>query len=802
MKYVAFFFSLSFTLLVAIGLSINLSSLPPLASIFDPFKGFWQNAYSEDRDPVSEVDLEGLSGPVEVLFDEHLIPHIYANSEKDLFMAQGYITASHRLWQMEFQVLAAEGRLSEVVGQLALTHDREMRRKGLPFGARNKLTYLQEEDPETLAMMQAYADGVNAFISELSARELPLEYKLLDYRPEQWTPYKSLVFLMNMAEILSGDRDLAYTNTRNLFGGDWIASLFPETPADLLPVVSRTAWDFVPETVEMPDVVYPDSGFYEKVLPGKEPGFGSNNWAVSGDKTASGYPILANDPHLALNLPSLWYAVQLSTPEYTVKGASLPGALGVISGFNEDIAWGITNADRDVMDWYKITFRDKSRSEYLYNGQWIKSNIQVDTIGIKGREDFIDTVVYTHYGPVVYDKNFLPEGKAVNFALKWTAHGPSNEQRSFLELNRATNYEDYLEAISHFTAPAQNFAFASREGDIAMTVQGKFPLKWTGQGKYLMDGSNSAFEWQGYIPTAHNAKEINPDRGFVASANQHPVSRNYPYYVFSDQFEYYRNRRINERLAAMNQITPDEMKELQLDNYDLHAAETLPYLLDQLDSAFYRGPGSNWIEALQEWDYYAEADQAAPALFKSWWQHLEQELFDSWQNKGLPIVYPSKYNLSRLIRSEPAGLWFDSPETSSRETAVHWINQGFAEMVTEMDAYPEAGDTLTWAKYKETYIAHLIPNLRPFGRKVLVGGGKNIVNASSSDWGPGWRMVVALGPEPQGFAIYPGGQSGNPGSKYYDNLIDAWENGEYISIHLRAKTNAENILFKTTLNPD
>ncbi|WP_163381218.1 penicillin acylase family protein [Cyclobacterium sp. SYSU L10401] len=802
MKYIAFFFSLTFSLLVAVGLSINLASLPPLASIFDPFKGFWQNAYSEDRNPEASIFLEGLSQPVEVVFDDNLIPHIFAESEKDLYKVQGYVTAAHRLWQMEFQVLAAEGRLSEIVGEMALPRDREMRRKGLGFGARNKLKYLQEEDPETLAMIQAYADGVNAYIRGLSAAQLPIEYKLLDYRPEPWSPYKSLVFLMNMAEILSGDQDFAYTNTRNLFGDSWIENLFPETPADLVPVVAHEQWDFTPEEVIRPDVSYPDSGFYEQVLPGKEPGYGSNNWAVSGDKTASGFPILANDPHLALNLPSLWYAIQLSTPEYTVKGASLPGAVGVISGFNENIAWGITNADRDVKDWYKIKFRDDSRAEYLYNGQWIKSNMQLDTIRVKGRNDFIDTVVYTHYGPVVYDRNFLLEGKPVDFALKWTAHDPSNEQRTFLDLNRAGNYQEYLEAISHFAAPAQNFAFASREGDIAMTIQGKFPLKWPGQGKYLMDGSKSAFEWQGFIPNAHNAREINPEKGFVTSANQHPVSPNYPYYVFSDQYEYYRNRRIHQQLSEGEEISTSDMMQLQLDNYDLHAAETLPYLLDNLDSTWQRGAGGQWVRELEDWDYFADADQAGPALFQSWWQHLQQSLFDSWETNGLPIVYPSKYSLSRLLQDEPLGRWFDDPATTAKETAAHWVSKGFEGMSQEMDTFLSTNDSLTWAGYKNTRLDHLIPNLTPFGKDARVGGGKNIVNASSSDWGPGWRMVVALGPEIKAFGIYPGGQSGNPGSKFYHNMVSKWKNGDYISIDLRARTGDDNVLFTTTFNPD
>ncbi|SEJ50340.1 penicillin amidase [Cyclobacterium xiamenense] len=803
MKYVGFFFSLTLTLLVAVGLSINLAGLPPLVGVFDPFQGFWQNTYSEDRNPQESLELEGLTAPVEVSYDAHLVPHLFAENETDLFRAQGYVTAAHRLWQMEFQVRAAEGRLSEVVGEMALPYDREMRRKGLAFGAETKLAFLERTDPELIALMQAYAEGVNAYITQLDPGKLPIEYKLLDYRPEPWSPYKSLVFLMNMAETLSGDSDFAYTNFRNLFGESWMQNLFPEYPEGVVPVVSKERWGFRAGSPRPPRLSYPDSDLISKALPGKEPGYGSNNWAVSGSKTASGNPILANDPHLALNLPSLWYAIQLSTPEFSVKGGSLPGALGVVIGFNEHMAWGLTNADRDVKDWYKITFKDSSRKEYLYNGQWIQSTTQLETIGIKGQSDYIDTVIYTHYGPVVYDKNFMTEKKPVDFALKWTAFEPSNEQRTFIQLNKGRNHADFLEAISSYVAPAQNFAFAAADGDIAMAVQGKFPIKWRGQGKYLMDGSNPDFEWKGWIPDAHQLREMNPERGFVQSANQHSASDNYPYYVFADAYEYHRNRRIDQRLSEMEDITVEHMMELQVDNFDMHASETLPFLLESLDSSHYTAPNLKWIEKLQAWEYQANPDLAAPALFTSWWRHLESELYGSWDSKGLPIVYPAKYVLSSLLQTAPAAPWFDNPATEEQETATHWVNAGFEAMIQEMEAREVLPDSLNWATYKGTVIAHLIPNFRAFSQKdLLVGGGRNIVNATSDDWGPGWRMVVEMGEPIQAYGVYPGGQSGNPGSRFYANLVGKWASGEYLRIDLRTASDREGILFKTTFKPD
>ena len=802
MKYIGFFFSLLFSLLVAVGLSINLAKLPPLAKVFDPFKGFWQNAYSEDYDPDTEVAIDGLQSEVMVDYDENLIPHIFAENDMDLYRVQGYVTAMHRLWQMEFQVMAAEGRLSEIVGPIALNRDREMRRKGLGFGAKNKLKYLQKEDPENLNLMLAYADGVNAYIDQLSPGDLPLEYKLLDYYPEAWTPYKTLLFLMNMSETLSGDSDLAYTNFRNIFGDEWQDKLFPDKPEGVVPVITKEDWGFEPLDVKKPGIEFLDSTKITELLPEKEPGLGSNNWVVAGEKTASGYPILANDPHLALNLPSLWFAMQLSTPEYTVKGATLPGTLGVILGFNEHMAWGSTNADRDVKDWYRITFKDQSREEYLYNGQWIQSTTQLETFLVKGQNEFVDTVVYTHYGPVVYDRNFKFEGKPLDFALKWTAHGESNENKTFIGLNKGKDYGDFIEALTHYVAPAQNFVFASGSGDIALKIQGRFPLKWEGQGKFLMDGSKPMYEWQGFIPTEHNAQIKNPEQGFLTSANQHPVSYNYPYFVYNNNYEYFRNRRITDQLTGKSGITVEDLKNLQLDNFNLHASEILPLMLDSV-----RGGGTEkeafWLAELKDWDYNASAEKFAPALFKSWWDHMESALFGSWDTKGLPITYPTKFTLSNLLKNEPDADWFDKSNTATKETASYWINEGYLGMVDEMKSLTENSDSISWSAYKNTHLSHLIPNLTPFGRfEIPIGGGKGIVNASASDWGPGWRMIVEMGPVIKALGIYPGGQSGNPGSKYYDNFVDAWASGEYLKIELRNRGNSSEMLFQTKYTPN
>ena len=776
-----------------------------MAPLLSPFQGFWQNAYSEDEIAVDEWELSGLSEPVEVLYDEHLIPHLFASNEEDLFRIQGFVTAQHRLWQMEFQTRAAAGRLSEIVGVQALEFDRMQRRKGLAYGAEAGMAYLQEEDPDTFRLLVAFADGVNQYISSLSDGRLPLEYKLLNYRPEAWSPYKTVLLLKYMADMLVGDKDLEFTNLRQIIGAEWMEKLFPDFPAENDPVIEASKkWQFKPLPVFTPEnIVYPDSTLLVDPIPAPEPGVGSNNWAVSGKKTRSGHPILANDPHLSLNMPSLWYAMQLSTPQYTVKGATLPGALGVISGFNESIAWGVTNATRDLRDWYAITFKDEKRDAYLYDGEWLHSKRRIEEIKVKSESSFFDTVIYTHHGPVVYDEHFRSNGQKLNFALKWTAHEGSNEQRTFLDLNRGKDHDDFIEALEHYTAPAQNFVFASTSGDIAMKVQGKFPLKWEGQGKYLMDGSNSAFEWQGFIPSEHNPATLNPERGFVSSANQHSVDSLYPYYVFDPSFEHYRNRRLNKRLTEMRRITLEDMKALQFDSFHLHAAEALPVLLQLLFAkpVSFSPTEKELIQELQNWNFYTSPQQQEPPLFAEWWDGLEELLWGRWKEEGGPILFPNSYQTTQLLKEVPDSEIFDDPDTPGRETAVDWVQRSFKTMAKEIQTRREEGG-LSWAAYKQTSLRHLVTNFHAFGYyDIHTGGGKGILNATSERHGASWRMVVELGEQIEALGIYPGGQSGNPGSKFYGSFVRKWAEGSYLNFNLLEKEDSAQAILITKFKP-
>ena len=804
MRYLKFILSLILTLGMFYGLNTKIGQIPPLGKFLDPFHGFWQNETTETNKPEDHLEINGLSAPVSVHYDDQLIPHVFAGNDEDLFRAQGFITAQHRLWQMEFQTLASAGRLSEIVGNAAIGYDKGQRRKGMVFGA--ELTaQAMTEDPDQKRLMDAYRDGVNEYISSLNNKNLPLEYKLLDYQPEPWTIHKTGLLLMYMSDMLAGgESDLENTNALKLWGKETFDMLFPDFYQDQDPVIPRERdWsDIEMSEVKKPETNFP-SEFISKTMDKPHPHNGSNNWAISPQKSASGSAVLANDPHLGLNLPSIWYAMQLSTPNQNAFGVTLPGALGIVIGHTDSIAWGLTNATRDVKDWYKIQFKDASRSEYKYEDEWRPTTKRVERIGVRNSTPVYDTVIYTHHGPVSYDNNYGKTNEKVGYAMKWTGLLSNNNQLTLLKLNKAKNYQDYLDALQHFVAPAQNVAFASTKGDIALWIQGKFPNKWEEQGKYLMDGGTSTHEWQGFVPQNHNAHVKNPDRGFISSANQHPTDENYPYYVYDDSYETYRNRVINNFFRSKNKVTVNDFKSLHNNNFNLKASELLPHMFDAMTEAEFNEEEIKILEEIKQWNFYNDIEKNGPTIWEVWWRKLYSLAWDEMRVDSIALRYPSSYQTIWLLKNRPDFDFFDIQETPEVENASDLFIESYKKAVLDLKRIKSNG-RYSWGDYKATFVGHLLQGLPAFSRFNLpIGGNGGIVNATSQNHGPSWRMIVEMNDVPRAWAIYPGGQSGNPGSKYYDNMIDKWAAGEYFeALFMQSSEHqSDKIVFSQTLNP-
>jgi penicillin amidase len=806
MRILPLLFSAAFTILLIIVLNTKLVAPAPLGALLSPQHGLWQNAEPADKNFSADLKFPQLKGKVSVYFDEKLVPHVFAEQENDVYFVQGYLHAKFRLFQMELQTNVASGRAAEMVGEVALKHDQEFRRLGMVYAAEIALKEV-EQNETTKSSCDAYTAGVNAYINTLTESTLPVEYKLLGIKPEKWSNLKIVLFLKLMSNDLAAhDIDFEMTNAKQFFSKADFDLLYPSVQDSLDPIIPKgtiyTAPAMKPIAPQNVDSLYFNKGFvtveeFEKPNPTN----GSNNWAVSGSKTKSGSPILCSDPHLGLNLPSIWYEMQLSTPNFNVYGATFPGSPSVIIGFNDSCTWGVTNGGRDVRDYYEIKFKDDSRKEYRFNNEWKQTTFRIEEIKIAGKSSVLDTVAYTVFGPVMYDKNFsggrLTNNK--NYAVRWKAHDKSNDLLMFNLMDRAKNYNDYLAAVVNLKVPGQNVAFACKNGDIAMRTQGEWPAKWKGQGDFVMPGIDSSYMWQGMIPQTEIPFQYNPERGFVSSANQKPTDSTYPYYL-GREYPVARGLLINKRLSAMQQITPQDMMVLQTDNYNIYAEELVPVLMKKINVEKLNADETKYFLILKSWNFRNDASSTGATVYNEWYKKFKADVYDDEFAKApKPIQLPFESTLIEATLRDSTYKFFDDINTTKIETLADEATISFKDAVlvlTELDAK----GNLEWWKNKDTRINHLLKQAAFSRMHINMGGGRNMINATTEDHGPSWRMIVSLTAKTEAYGVYPGGQNGNPGSKYYDNFIDKWAAGKYYSLWMMTKNEIKDDRIKWVMN--
>lgn len=835
MRIVPFTISTIVTAVLVFALNKQWGSIPPMGKFLSPQHGFWQNAEPANSSFDADLSFPDLKGKANVYFDDRLVPHVFAENDEDLYFIQGYLHAKFRLFQMDLQTKAAEGRASEIAGKKAINFDREQRRLGMKFAAENAMKEV-EKDPISKAMFESYTRGINAYINSLTDAALPLEYKLLNFKPEKWTPLRTALLLKMMAKMLSSgtENDLANTNAKSIFIPDELKMMYPQVHDSLEPIIPKgTVFDepgIIPVQPVSADSLYfgNKQTVAAKEISKPDINNGSNNWVVAGSKTQSGSPILCNDPHLELSLPSIWYEMQLQTPTSNVYGVSLPGSPFIIIGFNDSIAWGVTNAQRDVKDYYEIKFKDPSKKEYWFNGKWEPTTQRVEEIKVKDGSTVYDTVAYTVFGPVMFDESFSNESSANrNLAVRWTAHDPSNEGMTFYQLNRAKNYDDYASAIKTFQCPGQNFVFASKGGDIAIWQQGKFPARWNRQGLYVMPGEDSSYMWQGYIPQPENPHSKNPERGFLESANQRPVDSTYPYFI-PGSYITPRGVSIERQLLAMTGITTTDMMQLQNNYFNILAEDARSLLVNYVKENELNATEKKYLDVVKNWDLMASPDSKGQTIYQCWWDSLEMEIWKDeltipgsalfadeagvsgffkddtakkfidvnsgkemsyrevklkWKDlrgKNIQLPFPEEQTTMELLMKDSALKFIDNINTTQKETLYDLVTVALKKSSADLTK-KEAEGKLEWAKFKNPTVYHLLKEALPaFARKGLnVGGNGNIINAVTHSHGPSWRMVVQMTTPTEAYGVYPGGQSGNPGSKYYDDYIDNWVAGKY-----------------------
>jgi penicillin amidase len=745
--------------------------------------------------------LGGLGAKVDVYFDAHGIPHVYAGSWKDAYRVLGYIHATDRLGEMDLFRRQASGTMAEVRGKEALKDDIEMRRLGVRRGC-EALWSSDAVPAEMKAELEAYTEGVNQRIKELDATSLPLVFKALEYKPAPWTPVDSLVFSKYMGWDQSGtDDDLWFGLVVDKLGAAAFEQLWPlERPYEIPTIAAQsdrakvTRAPLTPIPGAAPAYAAALKSMHWSRWLGEAGCFGSNNWAVDGTKTASGKPILCSDPHLGFRLPSIWYAVHLCVAGKNIAGVTFPGGPAVVIGHTDHHAWGLTNMQTDAVDYYVESVDPKDPLRYKHRGEWKKMDRVTERIAVRDSEPHDLHVDSTVHGPVI-----SREGKTITLA--WTGLGPTRDPIAIWKMGRAQSLKQFLEALDNLEVPALNVCYADVEGNIAMHPCGRLPLRLAGQGRIPMDGSSGDNDWNGWVPRNELPLEVNPARHFVASANNRATPLGYPHYLGWMWDPNYRIRRIHEMLAPATGLTAEKMGSFQYDSLDKAAQRFVPRLMEALAKSPPEDPFERKVkEALAAWDCVAVPEALGPVIWLRWFEDYRDavwkphmagkglEKHGGWGFNGGNRREPVIEILEYLTREQPRSFWFDDPATPEREDADTLMVRAFHKAVTTLRS--QFGDDLDrwrWKNINRLEIRSLL------GEKALSRSGGPVpgtdftVNPGSNigtvGGGASWRMVVDFGDPSASLGVYPGGQSENPLSGRYADLMKPWSLGRYLPLH-------------------
>jgi penicillin amidase len=744
------------------------------------------------------VRLAGLKRAVKVRRDERGIAYVEAEDESDLYFAQGFVTASDRLWQMDLFRRTARGELAEIFGKVVLEEDRRRRNYGFAQVAEASLA---KAEPGARAVMEAYAAGVNAYIDSLDDKSLPPEFQLLGYRPRHWTPADTAAIGKNFAESLSTTwmLDLARAAFVNL-PPDKAAALFPESsPLDVLVVgtdkTDKKSVTPAKRTSALPRLTDPKGLFAElasvmqteertraRIGLDAEDRAASNNWVVSGKRTASGKPLLANDPHLPASAPSIWYMIHLSAPGIRVAGVTAAGAPGVIIGHNERVAWGLTNLGPDVQDVYRETFDPQNPRRCQTPAGWRDAEVRREEI--KVRKSMLGTetevvpheVTVTRHGPVILKRG------ADAYALRWTALLPTaTELTAFYRLNRARNWKEFAEALKDYGGPTQNFVYADVDGHIGYYGAGLIPVRSSGDGSLPYDGSKDEGEWKGFIPHAELPHVFDPPDGIIVTANSRVVGRDYPHFLSHVWAPPTRARRIYDLLTAKQKLTVEDFRAVQADAYTISGHTFAREVAKVAREAGLDARDEKWRETVklfEAWDGQLEPDARAP--------RLAVEMAGAFRQKILAGALGA--DLAKEYRWPASAIFFDRV---IQERPREWLPKEFASYAELLDAaHREARESLTKSlgadETKWTWGARLPVNFpHPLASVPLVGkayqiapfpqrGGGGLFAAPNVGSSVSMRLIADASDwnrTRQGIAL---GTSGDPRSPHWQDQLEDW----------------------------
>lgn len=779
------------------------AGIPPMGPLLDPMQGAAASVRMADLPATEEAHVPGASGTTRVLFDTRGVPHIFAASTADAYRALGYAVARDRFFQMELTYRAASGTLTELAGARALPLDREARQIGLPWAAERKWAALPAGS-EGRKAMEAFADGVNAYRATMTPATTPVEYKLLGATPmAKWEPQHSAYLLMRMAMTLAYDpEDLRRTRAAALVGRAAADVLFPRNmpvQEPIQPVPGRTApreqWVTIPApgasdtSMLVPAKAASVLEHTALAMPGAEQtgdALGSNNWAVAPTRTASGGALLAGDPHLDLSLPSIWYEAHLVVKDsLDVYGVTFPGSPTIVIGFNKDVAWTFTNTGGDVADWFlEEVDNPKAPTQYKLDGTWEKLTPRVETFRTgSGLVVATDTVYYTHRGPVTRENGHF-------LSFRWTAHDPSRELDGFTAAARAKTVAEWQQGMLPYQSPTQNMLVADRAGTIAIRSHGAYPARPNGtDGAYVRDGRTRASDWTGMLPVDSMPQVTNPAQGYIVSANQQPydpavVSR----YIGGDWPDPWRALRLNEMLRADDKVTPDRVRQMQMDPLNVRARMIAPYFVRAAERSGDAKLGAA-AAMLRDWDFRYTLDSKVPVLFEAAMKRAVRSTWDELipATEKLPVATPGTLVFVELLRDSVNAWWDDHRTAGAVETRDALLAKSLSDAYDSLTvSLGPVSPRWEWSRTGGINVHHLL-NLPGFSRDHLpvTSGYGTVAPASGANGshGASWRMIVELTKDRRtAWSIYPGGQSGNPASARYDDRLEKWRTGQLDSL--------------------
>jgi penicillin amidase len=775
------------------------------------------------------IQIEGLTGSVEVIRDSMGIPHIYADTPEDLMMAQGYVHAQDRFYQMDFWRHISYGTLSEMFGHNSIETDAFLRTMGW---GRLAEAQFASETPELRSLLESYAAGVNAYLATQSPSDLSFEYSILEltnhsYTPEPWTPAQSLAWGKVMSWDLGGNHEaeIGRALALGVMSPERVDQLYPPYPGDRHPYIvdsnstSVSAIEAILLTsaalqAPLRSAAYAIDALDRVAGGGLESGIGSNSWAVSGEHTDTGNPLLMNDPHLSAQMPSIWYQVGLHCNSvsddcpFDVAGFSFAGVPGVIIGHNADIAWGFTNVGPDVQDLYIEKINPENPNQYEYEGEWLDMDIRTETLAVAGRDDVTIEVRSTIHGPIISDvyeplEDFADTGldKPEQFvvAMRWTAlDDVPSIAGPILGINVATDFEEFREAALLFAVPSQNLLYADTDGNIGYQMPGNIPIRSKGDGTLPVPGWTGEYEWTGFIPYEDLPYVFNPPSGYIVTANNAVIDDGYPYQITEDWSYGYRARRIVDLVTSNFGIGIEGHATIQIDSYDLNAQRILPFLEAAVnaESADLDDVEREALDELLDWDLQNFAESTGAAVWNTIWRNLLDLTF----NDELPEdVWPEGgsrwFEVMYSLLDNPDDKFWDDVDTPEPETRDDMLVAAFYAGVGQArDTMGSDVDRWTWGElHRMVFINQSLGmsgigiiedrfNRGPYpasgATSVVNAIGWNAVEGYDVDWLPSMRMLVDLGELSNSRAIHTTGQSGHTDDKHYIDMAPLWLKGE------------------------